>query len=281
MLVAMKATKDTKLGLAADRYLSIPKTRQRLRTGLMLAWVILMPVSLYYFSPYLPFMGLAGGLIVGSIFVFAGQFATSLLFGRLFCAWLCPAGAVQDFSFIARPRRVARRSLQWVKFGLWAPWIAAWIALALSAAGVRTDGLRPDFFFQLQDGISVSRPEAYVIYLSVLTLILGISLILGRRGFCHTACWMAPFMILGQKLGSILHLPGIHLKSDSARCTSCGTCSVACPMSLDVGALAKSRQPDTAAAPIIRISHHDCIYCLRCVDVCPSAALKVGFGARS
>jgi ferredoxin-type protein NapH len=270
----MKATTDTAKGMAADRYLSIPKTRQRLRTGMMLAWVILLPVSLYYFSPYLPFMGLAEGLITGSIFVFAGQFATSLVFGRLFCGWLCPAGAVQDFSFIARPKRVARKQLQWVKFGLWAPWLGAWIALAFSAAGVRTDGLSTDFFFQLANGISVSRPEAYLIYLSVLSLILGISLLLGRKGFCHTACWMAPFMILGQKLGTLLHVPGIHLKSDPARCTSCGSCSVACPMSLEVGALAKTRKA-------IRIAHHDCVYCLRCVDVCPSAALKVSFGGRS
>ena len=266
-----------------DRHLSIPARRQRLRWGLMLVWVLLMPITLYWFSPYLPFMGLVEGLVSGSVMVFAGMFVVSLVAGRLFCGWLCPAGAIQDLAMPARPRRVGRRTLQWVKFAIWLPWLGAWTGLAVAAAGGRPDGLRPDALFMLEHGISVSRPEAYIIYLAVLTLILGLALLLGRRGACHAICWMAPFMIIGQGLGRLIRLPGMLLRSEAARCTACGTCNAACPMSLDIGAmaLAESTGPAPISAPAaITIAHHDCIFCLRCVDSCPTSVLRPGFGQR-
>jgi len=266
-----------------SRYIAVNSRRQHLRLGLMLVWVIIMPVTLYYFSPYLPFMGLGAGLISGSVFVFAGMFGSAIFLGRAFCGWLCPAGGTQDFAMLARPGQSNRRRLQWVKFGLWLPWLGAWIGLAISATGLRPDGLQADFFFQLENGISVSRPATYVIYLSVLTLILGISLIIGRRAFCHTACWMAPFMVIGQKLGMILHLPGLHLSSQANKCTACGTCSSVCPMSLDVAVWARKRREEQNAPSTepIPIAYHDCILCLRCADACPAAVLHLGFGMRS
>ncbi len=261
--------------------MAIQEPRQRLRSGLMLVWLIIMPITLYYFSPYLPFMGLLEGVISGSVFMFAGMFGSSIVLGRVFCGWLCPAGAVQDFASLARPKVVTRRVLQWVKFGLWAPWLGAWIGLAVSAAGLRADGLKVDFFFQMENGISVSRPAAYIIYLSVLSLILALSLILGRRGFCHSACWMAPFMVIGQKIGTALNVPGLYLRSEAVKCSACGTCSLACPMSLDIGTMARDTKKKTGTADqLVRIAHHDCILCMRCADACPSAVLHAGFGKR-
>lgn len=258
------------------KYAAVNTRRQRIRVGLMLIWVILMPVTLYYFSPYLPFMGLMEGVIAGSVFVFASQLVISILFGRLFCGWLCPAGAVQSFSFMANPEKVNRSRLQWVKFALWIPWLAAWISLALSAAGLKDSPLEADFFYQLEYGISVSNSGAYIIYLSVLTLILALSLLIGRSGFCHTSCWMSPFMVIGQKLGVLFRIPGLYMKSSVNKCTSCGSCSDVCPMSLDIAAMAvkKNREND------VKIAHHDCIYCMRCADVCPNAVLKLSLGKR-
>ncbi len=267
----MKTTNERK-----ERYLAVNNRRQNIRVGLMLIWVVIMPVTLYYFSPYLPFMGLMEGILAGSVLVFASLFLISFFFGRLFCGWLCPAGAVQSFSFIANPAKINRSKLQWVKFTLWLPWLAAWISLALSAAGLKEGPLEPDFFYQMEYGISISNPGAYVIYLFVLTLILAISLLLGRNGFCHTSCWMSPFMVIGQKLGILFRLPGLYIKSTVNKCTSCGSCSDACPMSLDIASMAlKNNSQNTA-----RIAHHDCIYCMRCADVCPNSVLQPGMGRR-
>ncbi|MBU0935639.1 MAG: 4Fe-4S binding protein [Spirochaetes bacterium] len=277
----MKTLKDTTVGILTNQYLAVQSTRQRLRNGLMLIWLLLMPVTLFYFSPYLPFMGLLEGVISGSILVFIGLAASSMVLGRSFCGWFCPAGAVQDIAYMARPKLVKQRILQWIKFALWTLWIGAWISLAVSGAGVSHDGLKIDFFYQMENGISVSRPAAYIIYLSVLVLILTLSFSLGRRGFCHVGCWMAPFMVIGQKLGIAFCLPGLHIRGDQNKCTTCGKCTVACPMSLDVGK--QVRKPNKAAGEkkSITIAHHDCILCMRCVDVCPSKVLCAGFGARS
>lgn len=256
-------------------YIALNNIRQKIRIGLMLLWVLIMPVTLYYFSPYLPYMGLAMGVISGSVFVFVTQFLISIFFGRIFCGWLCPAGAIQTFSFMAKPKRVNRKVAQWFKFALWLPWLGAWLSLALTSLRIKEVPLKPDFFFQLESGISVARPEAYIVYLSVLTLFLGLSLLLGRRGACHTICWMAPFMVIGQKIAIALKIPGIYIKSKTEKCTSCNRCADVCPMSIEIGKLASNNGSKEA-----RIAHHDCINCLRCIDACPSKTLSLELGIR-
>ncbi len=255
--------------------------RQNIRIILMIIWVILMPITLFYYSPYLPFLGLAEGIIAGSIFVFITQFLLSIVFGRVFCGWICPAGAVQEFTSLVNPSKVNRSKMQWIKYVLWLPWLAAWVSIALSALRIREIPLKPELFYNLEDGISVSRPEAYIIYLLVLTLILTISIILGRRSFCHTTCWMAPFMVLGQKLGRILRFPGIHIRSNQMNCISCDLCSKVCPMSINIGKLANSLNSQKDKNIKVKIIHHDCIFCMRCADVCPGKVLSVGFGCKN
>jgi hypothetical protein len=48
-----------------ENNLAINTTRQSSRVALMLNWFLLMPVTLYYFSPYLLFMGLMDGIVRG------------------------------------------------------------------------------------------------------------------------------------------------------------------------------------------------------------------------
>ena len=260
-------------------YQTMNKPRQQVRTGLLLLQVIIMPITLFYFSPYLPFMGITQGIIAGSVIVFFGQFLSGILFGRIFCGWLCPAGAVQGFAAMANPKTVNRRKLQWIKFILWVPWIAAWISLALNASGFRTTPLKIDLFFATEQGISVGRPEAYIVYLFVLTLVLLLSLIIGRYAFCHTVCWMSPFMIMGRKLGEFLRIPGLALKIDSQNCCECGQCSKVCPMSINISEtiIRKKSELKEGNKSSHFEKHHDCSFCLRCADICPKSVITLGF----
>ena len=59
--------------------------RQKVRRGLLLASLSLLPVTLYYFSPALSLQGAAAGVASGSILVFAGLFVSALFLGRAFC----------------------------------------------------------------------------------------------------------------------------------------------------------------------------------------------------
>lgn len=96
------------------------------------------------------------------------------------------------------------------------------------------------------------------------------AVLFGKRIFCHYFCWMAPFMILGTKLRRLLHLPGLHIRAGEGQCISCGKCSKACPMSIDVVAAVKEGGVKSA----------ECIQCGACVDQCPHAVLSYGMVER-
>jgi Pyruvate/2-oxoacid:ferredoxin oxidoreductase delta subunit len=131
-------------------------------------------------------------------------------------------------------------------------------------------------FYGTVGGISVAgdadRPviAAYAIYFAVVLLFFGLALAVGRRGGCHTVCWMAPFMILGRGARNRLGAwPSLRLVADTPRCTQCGTCTGVCPMSLDVRSMvAKGSMEDS-----------ECVLCGSCADNCPSKVIRYSFSA--
>ena len=191
-------------------------TRQRLRSALLLFSLLLFPITLNYFSPYLIIMGASQGVINGSFIVFGGMFFVSLFVGRLWCGWVCPAGALGEVSQTINNKPVNGRKIDWIKWAIWLPWIALIAVIAIGAGGYKS----VDFLYGTVNGISVAgdsdRPIvfAYVIYYGVIFLFTVLSLTVGRRAGCHTVCWMAPFMIIGRKISNWLHLPALRLLAD-------------------------------------------------------------------
>lgn len=247
---------------------TIPR-RQAWRRALLALSLIVFPVTMNYFSPYLIVDGSFQGIVTGSAIVFASMFVGSMLFGRLFCGWLCPAAGIQEPLERVNNRRVGRRA-DLVKWIIWVPWVALIIFAVARAGGYHA----VDPLYGTVGGISVAgapdRPiiVAYVIYLGVALLFFGLAVALGRRGGCHTVCWMAPFMILGRELRNRLGAwPSLRLKSDPAACNACGRCTVECPMSIDVTELSTSGH----------MEHPQCVLCGSCVDACPHSALSYSF----
>jgi ferredoxin len=76
---------------------------------------------------------------------------------------------------------------------------------------------------------------------------------------------MAPFMIAGYKLGRILHLPQMKIKSEKSKCTGCGMCEKKCPMSLSIKSLMESGEIKSA----------ECILCGECVSACKNKVLSI------
>jgi polyferredoxin len=74
------------------------KIRQRIRRELLTASLLLLPVTLFYFSPTLCLQGAVAGLASGSVLVFTGLFVSALLLGRAFCGWVCPMGGLQELA---------------------------------------------------------------------------------------------------------------------------------------------------------------------------------------
>jgi polyferredoxin len=235
--------------------------RQRIRIVVLAASGVLFPVSFYYFSPYLVLQTASEGIVSGSLIVFGTQFLSALVFGRAFCGWVCPAGAIGEATGGLRDRRFGRRALDFVKYGIWLPWVGLIVFLAVRAGGLT----RVEPGYQTWHGISVSSIQSLVIFAAIVLLVVGLTLWAGRRGFCHTLCWMAPFLILGRAARDRLHWPGVRLKADTQACIACGACTRACAMSLDVQGMVKRGD----------MSDRECILCARCADGCPKHVISL------
>lgn len=238
--------------------------RQAIRKTILFLMFLLFPAMFSYLSPYIIIQAGSEGLIAGSFFVFVAQFLLSLVLGRAFCGWVCPAGALQDCARLAVDKRAKGGWRNGIKYAIWAPWLAGIVMAFVSAGGIK--GI--DFFYYTDSGFSVAALNMLIIYLLVTLLLAALALIWGRRAACHYICWMAPFMVLGTKLRDALRLPGLRLEVVQQKCTGCKQCAKRCPMSLEVESMVKKGS----------MKNDECILCGECVDGCQAGAVRFRFG---
>lgn len=235
--------------------------RQNVRLLILTISFLLFPVIIFYFSPYLIVLGAFQGVLAAAGIMFTLQLIFAIVFRRALCGWACPVGGLQEIEAKSIGKPFRRRRLNVAKWVIWVPWIISIACGFIVAGGIR----EVDFFFHTDHGISVSDLMSLAIYFGIVLLFFIPNLFLGRRAMCHTICWMAPFMILGGKLGKALKVPQLHVVAVPDACIGCGKCDTACPMSLDVEAQAKSG----------RITDVECIQCAACCDACPKDVLSL------
>lgn len=242
--------------------MKIRTTRQKIRMAILLVTMLLFPVVLNYLSPYLIVQGASEGIVNGSMILFVLLFAASLFLGRGWCAWVCPAAGIGEVCAAIQPKNVGRFA-RWIKWFIWVIWLAIIAIFAIQAGGYSQ--INP--LCMSEDIVSVTQPVSYIIYYFVLGLIVVLSLTVGKRGFCHTLCWMAPFMIIGRKISNFVKAPGLRLYADENKCTECLACARNCPMSLDVHSMVKAQNMEDI----------DCILCGQCVDGCSKGVIQYRF----
>ena len=235
--------------------------RQKIRRTTIFVMFLLFPIIIWYFSPYLIILAASEHVLNGSFCVFVAMFVGSMFFGRAWCGYLCPAGGLQECLSRCNDAPAKQGWRNYIKYVIWCVWIIAIIVTFILGKG----GVRIDFFFMTDHGISVAEIYDYVIYYGVLLILVLPCLIHGRRGACHYICWMAPFMVIGSSIGRFLHLPQLHIEAEKDDCIACGRCSKVCPMGLDVKKM-------TANGLNSRCT--ECIQCGACVDECPKKVLK-------
>jgi len=227
----------------------------------------LFPIIYYYFSPYLIIMGASEGVIAGSFITFSAMLVGSLFLGRVFCGWICPAGATQELCFRINDKEFRNGKRNWIKYFIWTPWIAIIVLMFVQVGGVRA----VDPFYQTYYGISIFDVPSVVLFFTIAGLIAGIAIVVGKRASCHMICWMAPFMIIGRKIRNAINLPALQLVADKDVCINCKTCTRICPMSLDVNSMVQKESMEDS----------ECILCGSCVDSCPKRAIALSFGTRN
>ena len=236
--------------------------RQRIRKGIILISLLLFPVTLNFFSPYVSIDGAMNGVISGSLLLFMFMFVTSIFFGRAWCAWVCPMAGLSEISLGVNSKNINVKRLKVIRYSIFAVWASFLTAMFIIAGGIK--GFDP--FRMTENGISVDAPVKYIIYYGVLLIFIVLTFAIGKRGACHTICWMSPFLAAGYTLGRILKIPQLRMKADSSKCVDCGACNKKCPMSIPVSTSLKEGYIKTS----------DCILCGECADGCKKTVLRYG-----
>ena len=185
----------------------------------------------------------------------AAPLLLALLFGRVFCAYICPASLL--FFAVARLRRWLSR---WFLFPEWQPHQAmAWgmlfggLALAMVVGHGAWTLLLPYFAMgqTIFNGLAAGTLSASLVALAVF---MAAEIILGRQFTCRHLC------PTGRLLGWLGSRAVVTIQRDKNSCTEgCDACAEVCP-------LAVSPRLDQT---------RDCSLCGECLIVCPAKCLAV------
>ena len=74
------------------------------------------------------------------------------------------------------------------KYIIWLAWLGFIVYLY-----VKNSPLTPDAMYKFDID-----PQYLIVYIAVVIIVYFFTLLTGKRGMCHSFCWMAPFMIAGE-----------------------------------------------------------------------------------
>jgi polyferredoxin len=195
------------------------------------------------FSPIIPWQfqqivlrdiqGIGGPIGIAVIGILI-MLVLSFLFGRFYCGYLCPVGAVQELSYLVPvPKfRLKNKTI---------PYLSRWaFFLVFIGAGIMlSQGILS--LFGIRDFFNLIFSAAFFVFLAIV----GLSFFL-YRPFCRFFC---PF-------GALVSIPAMGSRFRIQRtdaCIECGKCERACPTN-------EAKLADLKA---------ECYLCHRCLDVCP------------
>jgi len=223
-----------------------------------LGWKSALPIDL--FLRFDPLIWLVVSTAAREVAVY-GWFALALvvvtvLFGRVFCGWMCPLGAVIDAAGILRgrrPRNSLAGRLSRVRF-----WVLMMV-IGAAVAGVNLAGwLDPLVMGSRAIHLGRGAPldwAAATIGWTLIAAVIGL-VFLAPRFWCRTLCPLGAILSLFARMAP-------YRRRVAESCTQCGECSAVCPMGRSG----------------IEISSIECITCRRCEAACPEQATGFAFGA--
>ena len=218
---------------------------------------------------------------------FAVVLIVTLLFGRIYCSWICPLGYFQDV--VIALRRFSRRKKSRFVYALpwsWVRHIGLGIVLTSAIAGLMIPLALLDPFSVfgrmmvhlahpalaatnnlLSDALSASgfywlKPRtvpgfdatSFAVGLIITVSVVVMALRNGRL-WCNTFC------PVGTLLGLISRRSLLRITLDESLCTSCGLCAMSC----------KAQCIDAKAR---RVDFDRCVGCMNCLNSCSQGGVK-------
>lgn len=231
-----------------------------MRVGLLLFSILVFPLVFGFLSPFIVLAAASVGVINIGLVVFIILFFSALFFGRLWCGYFCPFGALQEFTVFVFDKPPSR-GLSAIKYFFGLVWFFVLVAAFLVAGGIKR------FDLSYPGELFVGGLEPYIMYYFFVGGFVFLPLFLGRRAGCRCVCWIVPFLILGRRISNFFGLPRLMLFGDRSRCGHCLICKDACSMGLDIYSRVQGGSMENT----------ECILCGRCVHVCPQRAIKYVF----
>jgi ferredoxin-type protein NapH len=197
----------------------------------------------------------------------------ALLFGRIFCSWICPAGFL--FECVAKvrsfllPFNIIGKSLKFwrghkytllivglIFSGLFSIPILALIYPPAIIARELHNIINSVFPGNLVMQNIISTTQIFSIFSLFIAFLMLFELFISERAWCKYFCFGgAIYSCLGK-------FRLINVKLDSPKCNSCGDCTKSCPMDLN---------------PMKNEFGMECDNCLVCMSSCTKSALKFNF----
>jgi ferredoxin len=173
---------------------------------------------------------------------------------KLICGWACPFGALQEMVYsLPVLKRIKKRKLPFVltntiRGSLFAIMLLFLFGIVGGRKGmVIYHYLNPFNLFNLDF-------ETVSILLTVILALLGSFIV--YRLFCQFICPFGFISWIAERFSIV------RVNIDKEKCTECGACMMACPLTAAVGRV------------LGRILPADCFSCARCLNVCPVDAIQ-------
>ena len=190
-------------------------------------------------------------------------FLLAILFGPVFCGWVCPLGTIQEFVSSFGRKHFRKRFNHFIPFKLdvylrYLRYVVLVWVLYMTAVTGKLIFAEYDPYFAL---FNFWTSEVAIIGLSILVVTLVGSFFV-ERPWCKYAC---PY---GAVLGITNLFRVFSIRRNQTTCKTDGACSILCPMNIPVD-----------SKTIVR--DHQCISCMECTSeaVCPVMA-TVQFSTR-
>ena len=266
---------------------------KKFRIGISVTLFVLINLFFLDFAGFLPLgfhsvtkIQLVPALLALNVEVLVILLVLSLVFGRVYCSFICPMGVYQDVvawlskKFTKKKKYTFSKAMTVLRWTVLAATVIAFIFGFNFLVGlldpygaygrIVTHIFRPaylagnnllEYIFSSFDNYTFYKVGIYSLgllsTLIALATLVGIGLLAWRNGrtYCNTIC------PVGTVLGFISRYSLFRLQFDDDKCNSCGLCAMKCKASC-----INSKDK--------KIDYSRCVTCFNCIEACNRSAMK-------
>lgn len=241
--------------------------RNRIRSNILIALVVTLPLIFSFYSPVILAWGILNKIITISFLIFLTWFILSIFMGRsVSCGYTCPYGALQEILggqiLNKKPQYIKADKVRYFIFAIFIIFVSYFILNGQRISGV--DLFASNKIYRV---LWITNDHLAILIPISIIAIGFFSITLGNRAFCRYICPQGVLLTLGSKIGRKIGIPSLNLKTAPNNCTNCKLCDKTCPMDLNVSNMVNNNIMD----------NHNCILCGECIYKCPKEAIKYSF----